>query len=181
MPKIIDLTDDNTPALSDKIILSDGSPGGTRRSEVEEVLALGTPMLRPDTDGKAHVDAPVTKDDVPGIQLDTDVDVTNTVNATPVIVLTTTLTNAKCYALRALVTVVNSTGSLAAEFVVEAGYNVTGSAITERHKTITEKGSASGYALDINVNGLNLEWEATGDGSTLTWSIHWHLHTGIPV
>ena len=178
MPKISEYLEETTPSGTEEVVVNDG--GNARRVSLTNALGIGTPKLVPGSGGVARVNAPVRKDNVSGVQLDDDTIIDSTPNATPKVIHTTTMVDARYYAIRGLVTAVSSNGALCAEFVVEAGYKVTGGVVSQHHKTISEKGT-SGYTLALDISGMTVTWTATGGATPLTWQVHFHTQMGASV
>lgn len=142
------------------------SPSVVSASGAAGVFSITAATIRSTANAKLQLDDVAADDATP--------------DATPKVIYTWSMADARYYALRAIVTAVDSTGATCAEFAIEAGYNVTGGAPAERHKTITEKGAASGCALSLNIVGLSVTLTATGLGTALTWQVHDLTHLAIP-
>lgn len=176
--KISALPTTTTPGNNDVLPIESG--GTTFGTKASDVLKLGTPKLVPGADGKAHVASPLIKDDVAGVELDDDTIVAKYADALAHVIHSFSMVTARYYAIRALVTAVDATGATCAEFTVEAGYNVTAGVVAERHKTIMEKGAASGGVVTLTINALAVDLAVQGTANW-TWQIHFHTQTAIPI
>lgn len=138
-------------------------------------------VLVGDNDGVARVDAAVIKNTAaPKLELADAVLQFATSSVTPVVVKNYAIDSARYLAIRALVTGIDATGANVCEFVIEAGFKNVGGTVSEHHKTITEKGAASGVALDFTIVTGGVDLEATPLASAMTFQLHDLTHLAIP-